>query len=147
MACPFCDAGSQAERHVATLTVSRVYVHPDQYYRGRCLLVLKEHWESFAALPDHVLVPFARDVRVLTQVIEGLFRPALINVALLGNKIRHLHWHVIPRYRDQPNFNAPPWPQPHSDLDPKEWNDVRMTLIAAFTLYEPNQLSAPPSAG
>jgi diadenosine tetraphosphate (Ap4A) HIT family hydrolase len=49
-------------------------------------------------------------------------QPDHINVAALGNVIPHLHWHVIPRYRDDPRWGAPIWPTNLADMP-----DARLT--------------------
>jgi diadenosine tetraphosphate (Ap4A) HIT family hydrolase len=35
--------------------------------------------------------------------------PDKINLASLGNVVPHLHWHVIPRFSDDPHFPNPVW--------------------------------------
>jgi diadenosine tetraphosphate (Ap4A) HIT family hydrolase len=32
-----------------------------------------------------------------------------MNYELLGNQVPHLHWHLFPRYRDDPNRLQPVW--------------------------------------
>ena len=41
--------------------------------------------------------------------------PDKINLASLGNVVAHVHWHVIPRYRDDPHFPNPIWAQRNDD--------------------------------
>lgn len=41
-----------------------------------------------------------------------VFVPDKINLASLGNQVPHLHWHVIPRWRDDPQFPQPVWAAP-----------------------------------
>jgi diadenosine tetraphosphate (Ap4A) HIT family hydrolase len=36
-------------------------------------------------------------------------QPDKINLASLGNVVPHLHWHVIPRFVDDPHFPNPVW--------------------------------------
>jgi diadenosine tetraphosphate (Ap4A) HIT family hydrolase len=36
-------------------------------------------------------------------------RPDHINVAILGNVVPHLHWLIVPRYRDDPRWEGPIW--------------------------------------
>ena len=43
--------------------------------------------------------------RALRQVVQ----PDKINLASLGNLVPHLHWHVIPRWKDDSHFPAPIW--------------------------------------
>lgn len=35
--------------------------------------------------------------------------PAKVNLASLGNMVAHVHWHVIPRFADDPHFPQPVW--------------------------------------
>jgi diadenosine tetraphosphate (Ap4A) HIT family hydrolase len=58
----------------------------------------------------------AADQQALIRVIftaEATLRevmvPDKINLASLGNVVPHLHWHVIPRYADDPHFPNPVW--------------------------------------
>jgi len=41
--------------------------------------------------------------------LRDVVRPDKINVASLGNVVPHLHWHVVPRYRDDPQFPDAIW--------------------------------------
>ena len=38
--------------------------------------------------------------------------PDKVNLASLGNVVAHLHWHVIPRWRDDRHFPQPVWGAP-----------------------------------
>ena len=51
-------------------------------------------------------------MRVVFELEAGLrdwLRPHKVNLASLGNLVPHLHWHVIPRFRDDPHFPNPIW--------------------------------------
>jgi diadenosine tetraphosphate (Ap4A) HIT family hydrolase len=43
------------------------------------------------------------------RALRAVMQPHKINVASLGNLTPHLHWHVIPRYEDDPHFPRPVW--------------------------------------
>ena len=45
----------------------------------------------------------------LEKVLRDLLIPDKINLASLGKVTPHLHWHVIPRYQDDPHFPNPVW--------------------------------------
>lgn len=45
---------------------------------------------------------------VETTLREQL-RPDKINLAALGNRVPHLHWHVIPRFRDDAHYPDAIW--------------------------------------
>ena len=49
------------------------------------------------------------------SALRGLYAPDKVNLASLGNLVPHLHWHVIPRFRDDPKFPAPIWSATRTD--------------------------------
>jgi diadenosine tetraphosphate (Ap4A) HIT family hydrolase len=77
-----------------------------------------------------------RVVCAVEKVLRDLLIPDKINLASLGNVTPHLHWHVIPRYRDDPHFPNPVWGQklrstPHAlprDFKGKLQASLQMTL-------------------
>lgn len=64
--------------------------------------------ELTTAERQHLLVV----VNAVEDVVRTLLRPDKINLASLGNVVPHLHWHVIPRWRDDSHFPAPIWAAP-----------------------------------
>jgi len=48
-------------------------------------------------------------VFTVESVIRKTLNPAKINLATLGNMVAHVHWHVIPRFADDPHFPQPVW--------------------------------------
>jgi diadenosine tetraphosphate (Ap4A) HIT family hydrolase len=50
-----------------------------------------------------------RAVYAVELALRALIAPDKINLASLGNVVPHLHWHVIPRFRDDPHFPSPVW--------------------------------------
>lgn len=76
-----------------------VYVHDNQSCLGRCIVWCKR--EDALDLADATLEEQAELFFVLHNVRESLkkvFQPDLFNYSFLGNEIRHLHGHLIPRY-------------------------------------------------
>jgi diadenosine tetraphosphate (Ap4A) HIT family hydrolase len=53
-----------------------------------------------------------RAVFATESALRSLFGPDKVNLACFGNKIRHIHWHVIPRTEDDPHFPEPSWGEP-----------------------------------
>jgi diadenosine tetraphosphate (Ap4A) HIT family hydrolase len=43
------------------------------------------------------------------RAIRKVLEPVKVNVASLGNQVPHLHWHVIPRFTNDPQFPLPIW--------------------------------------
>lgn len=98
-----------AESRITELTVSTAFLYPDQAVRGRCLLTLREHCTELFHLTPAMRNALMEDV---SRVAEALFRalhPVKINYELLGNLVPHIHWHVIPRFRDDGVYPKPIW--------------------------------------
>ena len=81
----------------------------DPVYPGTTRVVLNRHVAEMTDLDE------ADRQRVMRAVfcVEGVMREALcpdkINLAALGNMVAHLHWHVIPRWHDDPHFPQAIW--------------------------------------
>ena len=60
---------------------------------------------------DHLM----RVVFEVEQVVREVCGPDKINLASLGNRVAHLHWHVIGRWRDDQHFPDSVWSAPAND--------------------------------
>jgi diadenosine tetraphosphate (Ap4A) HIT family hydrolase len=117
MACPGCDriALSKAGRNpdfVAELSESMVTLADEQAYRGYCILYLKDHEEDLTALSFDRQERLWNDVARVAAALRRQLAPERINYACLGNMLRHIHWHVTPRYGDDPEPQHPIWVRP-----------------------------------
>ncbi len=45
----------------------------------------------------------------VAEAVFRAFEPRKLNYELLGNSVTHLHWHLVPRYADDPNPQWPIW--------------------------------------
>jgi diadenosine tetraphosphate (Ap4A) HIT family hydrolase len=45
--------------------------------------------------------------------LNALYRPDKMNCELIGNKVPHLHWHLIPRFSSDPAWPEPVWTKVH----------------------------------
>lgn len=80
-------------------------------FPGYCRVI----WQSHVAEMTELEAPRAGHVMNVVLATERAVRrtvqPDKINLASLGNVVPHLHWHVIPRWRDDSHFPAPIWAQ------------------------------------
>lgn len=77
----------------------------DQYYIGRTLVKLDRHAVDLLELEEGERKElFGTVLPELKSALDTLFGPDLYNYAFLGNGCRHLHLHVIPRYREPVEF-------------------------------------------
>lgn len=120
MSCAGCDriAAARAGRNpdfVAELAESVVILADEQAYRGYCILYLKDHHENLAALSFERQERLWNDVARVATALHRDLAPARINYACLGNMLRHVHWHVTPRYADDPEPLHPIWVRPFAE--------------------------------
>src|SRR5258706_11487040 len=78
-------------------------------YPGFCRAIWGAHVAEMTDLADAERAHFMRVVFALEAALRALLRPDKINLASLGNVVPHLHWHVIPRYHNDPHFPNPVW--------------------------------------
>jgi diadenosine tetraphosphate (Ap4A) HIT family hydrolase len=111
--CPLCEprADSNAEwDFVARLAASSLYLMRDQTYRGRCVLVFDgRHAARLGELTHEEWQMLSADLHAAEAAVARVVRPDHVNVESLGNVVPHLHWHIIPRYRDDPRWGDPIW--------------------------------------
>jgi diadenosine tetraphosphate (Ap4A) HIT family hydrolase len=48
-------------------------------------------------------------VFAVEEVIRQVMHPFKVNLAALGNMVPHIHWHVIPRFKDDAFYPGPIW--------------------------------------
>jgi diadenosine tetraphosphate (Ap4A) HIT family hydrolase len=132
--CDFCKLirDNKNPTWINELSVSIAIVNLDQSYLGRSLVIFKRHEEDILALSNKERDQFNADMIRVAQAIKKVFKPDLINYAILGNNQRHLHWHVIPRYRSDPNWGKPPWPHERKFLSPEQYYEIAIKIRNAL---------------
>jgi diadenosine tetraphosphate (Ap4A) HIT family hydrolase len=61
----------------------------------------------------------------LEASLHEVMKPSKVNIASLGNMTPHIHWHVIPRYRDDAYFPGSVWSVRLRDVDEVELAERR----------------------
>lgn len=107
MKCELCetDGGTLLWRDLQC----RVVHVPEAGYPGFCRVIWNAHVGEMTDLSAAERADLMRVVFKLEAALRKLLRPDKINLASLGNVTPHLHWHVIPRFRDDPHFPNPIW--------------------------------------
>lgn len=108
--CVYCDRVSESvvwsDAHCRVLHVA------DTKFAGLCRVVWNRHVAEFSDLDDAARIHVMRVVASVEYGQRVLLAPDKINLASLGTAVPHLHWHVIPRYRDDSHFPEPIWGTP-----------------------------------
>jgi diadenosine tetraphosphate (Ap4A) HIT family hydrolase len=90
----------------------RIVSVDDPDYPGFCRVVLQRHVKEMTDLAPAERARLMEAVFATESALRELMHPDKINLASLGNITRHLHWHVVPRFRDDRHFPQPIWAQP-----------------------------------
>jgi diadenosine tetraphosphate (Ap4A) HIT family hydrolase len=126
--CEFCRViekeDSSESKYLAgsiiKLLSSIAVLDKNQFYKGKFVVIFKRHVEDFADLTEDERKKFTDDMIKIAHAIKKILNPDRMNYATLGNIIPHLHWHVIPRYKNDTNWGKPPWPHGEYYLSDKE---------------------------
>ena len=91
--CPLCTATDEEILYLSDLY--RIIAVNDPAWPGFCRVILNSHAAEMTDLP--------------IEHRSALMHPDKINLASLGNVVPHVHWHVIPRWREDSHFPDPIW--------------------------------------
>lgn len=94
---------------VCELKTSYVVLGDSQFYKGYTLLLSKTHCTELHHLDIQTRFDFLHEMAIVAEAVYTVCQPQKINYELLGNKHPHLHWHIFPRYKDDPNPLKPIW--------------------------------------
>ena len=83
----------------------RVVLINDADYVGFCRVILNQHVKEMSDLSGDQQWALMQIVFLVEQVQREILQPDKINLASLGNKTPHVHWHVIPRFASDKNFH------------------------------------------
>ena len=89
----------------------RVVRIEDLNYPGYCRVILNNHIKEMTDLGVRERERLMSVVFAVEQAARETLQPEKINLASLGNMTPHLHWHIIPRYRQDKTFPNPIWGQ------------------------------------
>ncbi len=84
-------------------------------YPGYCRVILKRHAAEMTDLEEHERAALMAVVHAVESALRETMHPDKMNLASLGNMTPHVHWHVIPRFRDDRHFPAPIWAAPQRE--------------------------------
>ena len=88
---------------------ARVVLVGDADHPGFCRVILNEHAKEMTDLAGADRARLMGIVYVVEGLLRELLAPKKINLASFGNVVPHLHWHVIPRFSDDPHFPQSVW--------------------------------------
>lgn len=106
-ACPLC----QPSPHPVLWqdNFCRVVLLQDADYPAYCRVELLAHVKEMTDLSPAERARTMKVVFAVETAIGEVIQPDKINLASLGNKTPHMHWHVIPRFETDKHFPNSHW--------------------------------------
>jgi diadenosine tetraphosphate (Ap4A) HIT family hydrolase len=103
-------------------------------YPGFLRVVWRRHVAEMTDLAPADQQHCLRVVLAAERVLRTALRPDKVNLASLGNQVPHLHWHVIPRFRDDAHFPQAVWSAPLRAPAPRAFDPGGATRLLAAEL-------------
>jgi len=92
---------------ICELDSSIVYLFKEQTYKGRSVVAYKkEHKDEIFELSEDEMISFTKDVARVAKAIKTAFNPGKINYGAYGDKMPHIHFHIVPKYEDAPKWGS-----------------------------------------
>lgn len=101
--CGYCMEGSLLESFgikICELESSMVILFKEQSHKGRVIVAHKEHVGEMVDLTDQERDAFFADVNKVAKALHSAFSPDKINYGAYGDTGQHLHFHLVPKYKD-----------------------------------------------
>ena len=92
--------------YVCDLASSVLVLFKEQSHPGRCIVAYKEHASEMVDLTDEERNAFFADVNRVAKAIHAAFHPDKINYGAYGDTGRHMHFHLVPKYKDGPEWGG-----------------------------------------
>ncbi len=101
--CAYCAEGELVEKFgikICELDATKVYLFKEQSHKGRVIVASKHHVSEMTELSDDERNAFFADVNHVAQALHKAFSPDKVNYGAYGDTGHHLHFHLVPKYKD-----------------------------------------------
>lgn len=102
--CGYCMRGELLEAfgiYICELSVSTLILFKEQSHPGRCIVAYKDHVSELVDISETERNAFFADVARAAKAIHAAFHPDKVNYGAYGDGGSHLHFHLVPKYKDQ----------------------------------------------
>lgn len=86
--------------YICDLSVSSLILFKEQSHPGRCIVAYKDHVSELVNLSEAERDAFFADVARAAKAIHAAFHPDKVNYGAYGDTGCHLHFHLVPKYKE-----------------------------------------------
>ena len=102
----------------------------DALYPGFTRVIWTAHVVEMTDLTTAEQIELLRVVLLVEQSQRLELKPDKVNLAAFGNVVPHLHWHVIPRWQDDPHVPQAVWAAlPSADAQAQAAQEARRARV------------------
>lgn len=102
--CPYCQKDESLAAfaiEIAQLSpASTLYLFREQSHPGRLVVAYNGHVSELIDLDEAQRNAFMADVARAAKALHAAYKPAKVNYAAYGDLNPHLHFHLVPKYKD-----------------------------------------------
>jgi diadenosine tetraphosphate (Ap4A) HIT family hydrolase len=109
--CILCKEASSADEGILIWRGDdcRIVLVNDPDLPGFCRIIWNYHVAEMTDLTGGERGHLMDLVFVVEEAVRHVMHPDKINMASLGNMVPHIHWHIIPRFKDDAFFPGSVW--------------------------------------
>ena len=109
----------------------RVVLLQDADYPAYCRVELLAHVKEMTDLSPQDRARTMKVVFAVETAVREVMQPDKINLASLGNKTPHMHWHVIPRFETDKHFPNSHWGEALRNASPQSLTPIQIEKLTA----------------
>ena len=101
--CGYCMGGELLAKFgipICDLQVSSLILFKEQSHPGRVIVAYKDHVSELVDISDEERDLFFADVAQAAKALHKAFHPDKVNYGAYGDGGCHLHFHLVPKYKD-----------------------------------------------
>ena len=101
--CAYCTEGALLEKFgikICELDHSKLYLFKEQSHEGRVVVAVKDHVGDLTKLTDEERNGYFADIAKVSRALQKAFHPDKVNYGAYGDTGSHVHFHLVPKYKD-----------------------------------------------
>ncbi len=102
--CAYCMENELLDKFgikICDLSASQLYLFKEQSHPGRVIVAYKDHVSEIVNISAEEQVAFFADIRRVAEALHKAFAPQKVNYGAYGDTGCHLHFHLVPKYKDE----------------------------------------------
>ena len=108
--CGYCVGGEPLAKFgikICDLEASQLVLFKEQSHPGRVIVAYKDHISEMVDISDEDRNAYFADVNRVAKAIHKAFSPDKVNYGAYGDGGCHLHFHLVPKYKDDFEWGTP----------------------------------------